>query len=167
MTTTTTRTHIAKYQAKALLASYAAHHVRSARSQLGNRSSNAAGACILTIGIIVANTPPAYRVRGESILDKWCAAWRLEAEILDEIAATRSKRNGATRLDVSDACDCKLVALDRAIDLASEQVYGIEGNPRFEGALSWVAMDLERRLAAVPLYELRVWEEMLGCGLVG
>ena len=165
--TTTTTTRIAPYQVKALLASYAAHQVRSARSQLGNRSSNSAGSCILTIGVIIARTPAAYRLRGVSILDKWCEARQVEAEIVDELAATRSLRNSTTRGDVLDAADHKLKALDRALHMASERVYGVEGNPHFEGALSWLAGDLERRLAAVPLRELRVWEEMLSCRLVG
>ena len=167
MTTAATRTRIAPYQVKALLASYAAHQVRSARSQLGNRSSNSAGSCILTIGVIIAHTPAAYRLRGVSILDKWCEARQVEAEIVDELASTRSLRNGTTRLDVSDYCDRKLKALDRALHMASERVYGIEGNPHFEGALSWVAVDLERRLSRVPLRELMVWQEMLGCRLAG
>ena len=153
---------ISPWQVKALLASYASHATRSARSQLGERKGGAAGSCLLTIGIIVSRTPAAYRVQGESILDRWCAAREVEAGIVDEIAATRSKRNCTTKANVSDECDRRLVELGHALELATEQVYGVEGNSRFDAALSWMAGDLERRLEIVTTSELLMWSEILG-----
>jgi hypothetical protein len=126
---------ISPWQFKSLLADYAEHQVNGARSQLGDHRSGAAGSCVLTVGIIVSRTPAAYRIKGESILAAWCSHRKREAEILDEIAATRTRRNCTTKANVYDACGKKLKQLDRALRLATEQTYRIEDNPHFDAAV--------------------------------
>ena len=148
-------------QIKSLLAVYATDQARSVRSQLSDRRGGAPGSCILTIGIIVSRTPPRYCVHGASILQKWCDARKLEAEVLDELAVARSLKRSTVKIDIIEWCTKRVKALDRAGEIATEQVWGYEGNHLFGEALVWAAADLDRRLSHVPDREMVVWSEML------
>lgn len=148
----TTALHISPNEMKSLLATYATHQTRSVKSHLGDRKGSAAGSCVLTVGIILANTPAEYRNSGESVLQRWCDARALESEIENAIATIRSRDRSHGRIE----------RMEYQRQIVVEHTYGIEVDPLFKAALCWAAADLERRLSVVSNREMLIWLDMLG-----
>jgi hypothetical protein len=155
--------NITPEQFKMLLSVYASNYARGVKSHLGDRRGDVPGACISTIGVIIAHTPPAYRVRGESVLCQWCEARQLETIVEDRISEVRR----------IDRYGKKVKELEYQLSIVVEHTRDIENSGQFRSAIDWAAIDLERRLwdwdvdaPRVSLAELRAWESMIGEALV-
>lgn len=154
--------------ARRLLAWYAIYGVQVG-STMGGHAGRLGRDCALTVAVTLKRTPPAYREGRAPLLQKWCAAYADESDVLQEIGSTRCKRNGATSHQQLKEAEERIEELETALELCSAKVRKIEGSNEYErtifdAALDWFAGDLGIRLGKVSPQELYHWESWLAIG---